>query len=163
MLSYLKQLTQELNCLYQGNRVFEVKFIFCPMIDLKKFVEMLERDEEARARIADILATEIALRSRKLIVRAVLKEVATKDDIKELRSEIKETEEKLRKEIKETEERLKRDLKEYVDVKIESLRNELKNEIRGLEKRLEMLTKFMLGTFIGIILTLVSIILTKLF
>ena len=126
------------------------------MIDLKKFAEMLEKDEEARARIADILATEIALRSRKLIVRAVLKEVATKDDIKELRNE-------MRKEIKETEERLKRDLKEYVDIKIESLRNEMRNEIRGLEKRLEMLTKFMLGTFIGIILTLVSIILTKLF
>ncbi len=143
------------------------------MIDLKKFAEMLEKDEEARAKIADILATEIALRSRKLIVKAVLREVATKDDIKELRREIKETEEKLRKEIKdvesrlrneirETEERLKRDFKEYVDVKVESLRNEMKNEIRGLEKRLNMLTKFMLGTFIGIILTLVSIILTKL-
>ena len=154
------------------------------MIELKKFVEMLEKDEEARAKLADILATEIALRSRKLIVRAVLKEVATKDDIKELRSEIKETEEKLKKEIKiteenlrkeikdvenrlrveikETEERLKRDLKEYVDVKVESLRNELRNEIRGLEKRLEILTKFMLGTFIGIVLTLISIILTKL-
>ena len=131
------------------------------MIELKKFLEMLEKDEEARAKLADILATEIALRSRKLIVRAVLKEVATKDDIKELRSEIKETEEKLRKEIRETEERLKRDLKEYVDVKVESLRNEMRNEIRGLEKRLNMLTKFMLGTFIGIILTLVSIILTK--
>ncbi len=109
------------------------------MIDLKKFAEMLEKDEEARARIADILATEIALRSRKLIVEAVLKEVATKDDI----------------------ERLKNDLKEYVNVKVEGLRNELRNEIRGLEKRLEMLTKFMLGTFMGIILTLVSIILTK--
>ena len=131
------------------------------MIELKKFLEMLEKDEEARAKLADILATEIALRSRKLIVRAVLKEVATKDDIKELRSEIKETEEKLRKEIRETEERLKRDFKEYVDVKVESLRNEMRNEIRGLEKRLDMLTKFMLGTFIGIILTLVSIILTK--
>ena len=36
--------------------------------------------EEVRARIADILATEIALRSRKLIVRAVLKKVTTKND-----------------------------------------------------------------------------------
>ncbi len=111
------------------------------MIDLKKFVEMLEKDEEARVRIAEILATEIALRSRKLIVRAALKEVATKDDIKELRDE-------LRNEIKETEKRLK----EYVDIKITSL-----------EKSLSMLTRFMLGTFIGIILTLVSIILTKVF
>ncbi len=125
------------------------------MMDLKKLAEMLEKDEEGRARIADILATEIAIRSRKLIVKAVLKEVATKDDIEKLRIEI-------RNEIRETEERLKKDLKEYVDIKIDGLRNELKNEIRGLEKRLDMLTKFMLGTFIGIILTLVSVILTKL-
>ncbi len=45
--------------------------------------------------------------------------------------------------------RLKNDLKEYVDIKVEGLRNEM----RGLEKRLDMLSRFMLGTFIGIILT----------
>ncbi len=119
---------------------------------------MLKKDKETRAKIADILATEIALKSRKLIVRAVLKEVATKDDIKELR-----------KEIRETEERLKRDLKEYVDIKVEGLRKEMKNlemkfneRIISSEKRLDMLSRFMLGTFIGIILTPVSIILTKL-
>ncbi len=68
-----------------------------------------------------------------------------------LRNEIKDVENRLRNKIRETEERLKNDLKEYVDVKITSL-----------EKRLDMLSRFMLGTFIGIILTLVSIILMKL-
>ncbi len=136
------------------------------MINLNKFAEILERDEEARAKIAEILATEIALRSRKLIVKAVLKEVATKDGIRELKKEIKDTESKLRNEIREVENRLRKEikdienrLKDYVDVKVESLRN----EIREFEKRLDMPLRFMLGTFIGIILTPVSIILTKLF
>ena len=72
-----------------GRNVFlRLIFHLCFMIELKKFLEMLEKDEEARAKLADILATEIALRSRKLIVRAVLKEVATKDDLKELESRL---------------------------------------------------------------------------
>lgn len=78
------------------------------MIDLKKLAEILEKNEKARTGIADILASEIAVGLRKIIVESVLKEVATKDDIKELRSEIKETENKLRNEIKESEERLKK-------------------------------------------------------
>ncbi len=130
---------------------------------------MFERDEEARAGIVDILATDIALRFRKLIVKAVLKEVATKDDIDKLRNVIKDVENRLRNEIRVTEKMLKNYLKEYVDVKVEGLRKEMKSlemkfdeKITSLEKRLEILTKFMLGTFIGIILTLVSIILTKL-
>ncbi len=91
------------------------------MIDLKKLAEVLEKDDEGKARIADILASEIAVRSKEIIVESVLKEVATKDDMKELRREIKEIENRLRSEIKESEERLKRDLKEYVDIKITSL------------------------------------------
>ncbi len=125
------------------------------MIELKKLAEMLEKDDEARARIVDILTTEIAVRSRNLIVEAVLKEVATKDDIEklrnELRKEIKDVENILKNEIKETEERLKKDLKEYIDIKITSL-----------VKRLDILSRFMLRTFIGIFLTLVSVILAKL-
>ncbi len=92
-----------LSCLKFSEIIFP-----CLMIDLKKLAEILEKNEKARAGIVDILATEIAVGLRKIIVESVLKEVATKDDIKELRSEIKETENKLRNEIKESEERLKK-------------------------------------------------------
>ncbi len=121
------------------------------MVDLKQLAELLERDEEGRKRIADILASEIALRSRK--VEAVLKEVATKDDLKELEKRIKE----------------------YVDLKIDGLRSEMRGiedklnerinslEIKmdSLEKRLDMPARFTFATFIRIILTLVYVVLTR--
>ncbi len=81
---------------------------------MKTARDLLERDEEGRKRIADILASEIALRSR--TVEAVLKEVATKDDLKELEKRIKE----------------------YVDLKIEGLGN----EIGSLEKSWKCLQGF---------------------
>ncbi len=121
------------------------------MIDLKQLAEFLERDEEGRKRIADILASDIALRSRK--VEAVLKETAEKDDLKELEKKIKE----------------------YVDLKIDGLRSEmcgiedklnkrinsLEIKIDSFEKRLDIPAGFTFATFIGITLTLVSVVLTR--
>ncbi len=45
---------------------------------------------------------------------------------------------------------------------MKSLETKFDERITSLDKRLDMLSRFMLGTFIGIILILVSIILTKL-
>ncbi len=127
------------------------------MIDLKQLAELLERDDEGRKRIADILAREIAIRSRKILVESALKEVATKDDL----------------------EKMSKELKEYVDLRVKSLEDKLSERINGLEdklnerinsleikidsleKRLDMLARFTFATFIGIILTLVSVILTR--
>ena len=108
------------------------------MIELKKFLEMLEKDEEARAKLADILATEIALRSRKLIVRAVLKEVATKDDLKELESS----------------------LIHPIDKRIDDLNrriDDLNLRINDLNRRIDDLRKFM-----GIGFTILAVLLSAL-
>ncbi len=45
---------------------------------------------------------------------------------------------------------------------MKSLETKFDERITSLEKRLDMLSRFMLATFIGIVLTLVSVILTKL-
>ncbi len=45
-------------------------------MDLKNLVKMLEKDYKRGTRVVNILISEIAVRLRKLIVEAVLKEVA---------------------------------------------------------------------------------------
>jgi len=194
------------------------------MIDLKQFARLLEEDEEGRGRIAEILASEIALRNRRIIIEAVLREVATKEDLKELeerlrgelnatRKDLAEVEERLRgelnatrKDLAEVEERLRRDLKEYVDLRFQAFEEKFDQRMNGmeeklygelrsmeekldqrmngmegrfnerlsgmeakfnerfssLEKRFELLTRFTVATFVGIMLTLVSVVLTRL-
>ena len=150
------------------------------MIDLNQLVRLLEEDEKGRGKIADILASEIALRNRRLIIEAVLKEVATKEDLRELeerlrrdlsatRKDLTELEERLRrdlsatrKDLTELEERLRRDLKEYINLRFETFEEKFNERLLSLEKRFELLTKFTTATFIGIMLTLASVVLTRL-
>ena len=154
------------------------------MIDLKRLAKLLEEDEEGRGRIADILASEIAVRSRRLIVESVLREVATKEDLKELRDELKEYidlrfeafedklnerlssfEDKLNERLSSVEDKLNdrlNGMEDKLNERLSSMEDKLNERFMSLEKRFDMLTRFTLGTFVGIMLTLASVVLTRL-
>ena len=69
-----------------------------------EFVELIKKDKKAMEELSELVASEIALnpKFRGGLIKTVAGELATKEDIKELRAEIRETEERLRTEIKET-------------------------------------------------------------
>ncbi len=77
-----------------------------------ELVELLKKDRKAMEDLSELIASEIALnpKFRGVLVKTVAGELATKEDIKELRAEIKETEE-----------RLKSELKSYIDTRITDL------------------------------------------
>lgn len=142
------------------------------MIDLKQFAKLLEEDEEGRGRIAEILASEIALRNRRLIIEAVLREVATKQDLKELKAEIKEYvdlrfqafEEKFDQRLSSMEEKFNErmnSMEERFYAEHKSMEEKFNERFSSLEKRFELLTRFTVATFVGIMLTLVSVVLTR--
>ncbi len=63
-----------------------------------ELVELLKKDKKAMHDLSEFIASEIALnpKFRGVLVKTVAGELATKEDIKELRAEIRETEERLR-------------------------------------------------------------------
>ena len=98
----------------------------------RQLLEELRRDEELRKALAEELLPE-ALRHRnlrKVILLALSREMATKDDIESLRKATKEDMESLRKATKEDIEGLRKATKED----IESLRRATREDIEGLRK-----------------------------
>ncbi len=88
----------------------------------EELVEELEKDPKIRKRLAELMVTDSDVRLA--IINAVLADVATKKDLREL-------EEGLRNEIVAT----KKDLERLE----ERLRNELQREVSRLERRIEAL------------------------
>ena len=91
-----------------------------------EIIEALERDEELRKRLTKLIVSEIVLdpELKFFLVEKSLKTLATKNDVKDLKNEIKEVENRLRNEIrneiKNTEERLK----SYVDAEVRCFKQE---------------------------------------
>ncbi len=98
---------------------------------LPRLLEELERDEAGRRRLARMLAADIASEGelRVLLVNAVLREVATKEDLRRL------------------EERMER------------LEKELREKIRRLDERIDSLVKWLIGLLASIWATLVALLL----
>ena len=128
-----------------------------PLVDItaEEIVKLFEQDERARKRLAELMVTEPDVRLA--IINAVIRDVATKRDLEELRRELKEgidrTGDKLKTEMEKMKEELegeidemRNDLKAYIDsmrdelkADIENVRNELRGEIeRGEGKSLKM-------------------------
>jgi len=85
----------------------------------RQLLEELRRDEELRKALAEELLPE-ALRHRalrRIMLLAISREIATKDDIEGLKDDI----ESLRKAAREDMEKLKAELKSYIDEKVNSL------------------------------------------
>jgi len=126
----------------------------------RQLLEELKRDEELKKALAEELLPEV-LRHRELrriMLLAISREMATKDDIENLRRDMevlrkatKDDMESLRRAVKEDMERLEAELKSYVDAKID-----------GVNKRIGDLYGVMKASLIAIVVTLTSTILVPL-
>ena len=100
-------------------------------ITAEDIVELFRRDERARRELAVLLVSEPEVRLA--IVNAVLREVATKEDIERLREATRQDIERLRAETRRDIERLQQAieaLRRYVDERLERLREEFRSELR---------------------------------
>ena len=96
----------------------------------EKVVEELEADVRLRKRFAELLVTEPDIRLA--IINAIMRDVATKEDMEKLRVAMKEDMEKLRIATKEDIARLETVTKEDM----EKLRTAMKEDISRLETRI---------------------------
>jgi len=102
-------------------------------ITAEQIVELFEKDTKARKRLAELLVVEPEVRLA--IINAVLRDVATKQDIAELRREMSE----LRK----------------------SLETRIEREVSVLEKEIDRLYKLVLVSVIGILISVTTTILVR--
>jgi len=118
-------------------------------LSAERIVELFEKDVGSRKRLAELLVTEPDVRLA--IINALIRDVATKEDIENLRKETKEDIENLRKETREDIERLKAELKSYIDEKVNSI-NLRVSDLYGVVK----------ASLVAIVVTLASTILVPL-
>ena len=102
-------------------------------LSAEKIVELFEKDVSSRKRFAELLIIEPDIRLA--IINAVIRDVATKEDIENLRAATKEDIENLRAATKEDIENLRKATKED----IESLKKATKEDIGRLEARINSL------------------------
>ena len=102
-----------------------------------QIVDLFERDLRARKRLAELIVMEPDIRLA--IINAVLREVATKDDIKALENDIKALGDATRKDIKELEGRIQ-GLSNMVS-ELRGAYKELSKRIEDLDKRIDSLDK----------------------
>ncbi len=101
------------------------------MMSWKEFLDELEKDDKARKRLAEIIVTDYDVRIA--LINAVLRDVATKQDIVELRNDVKE-------EVT----RLEREFKNYVDKSVDDLNTRLDDvnkRIDDVNKRIDDVNK----------------------
>ncbi len=102
----------------------------------KEVVSWFEKDLEARKRLAELLVSESDVRLA--IINAVIRDVATKQDIDELRKEMKHDIEELRKEMISLNNATKQDI------------NELRKEISDLRKEVHSNFKWTIGVILTV-------------
>ena len=102
-------------------------------ITAEDIVRLFERDRKACRRLAELLTSEPDVRLA--VINAVIRDVATKQDIDKLREATRQDIEKLREETKQDIERLRQEIKQ----EIEKLREETRRDIEKLNERISML------------------------
>ena len=114
-------------------------------VTAEDIVKLFEEDVRARKRLAELLVSEPDVRLA--LANAILREVATKDDLRELREE----------------------LKAYIDAKVEGLEKLFNARISGVDKRIDSLEQrvgdlaaLVRASLIAITVTLASTVLTPL-
>ena len=114
-------------------------------VTAEDIVKLFEEDVRARRRLAELLVSEPDVRLA--LANAILREVATKDDLRELREE----------------------LKAYIDAKVEGLEKLFNARISGVDKRIDSLEQrvgdlaaLVRASLIAITVTLASTVLTPL-
>ncbi|MCL7402234.1 MAG: hypothetical protein LZ168_05560 [Thaumarchaeota archaeon] len=115
----------------------------------RQLLDELRRDEELRRALAEELLPE-ALRHRELrriMLLAISREMATKDDIESLKKDM---------------ERLGTELKSYVDARITELKSYVDARINDVNMRISDLYGIMKASLVAIVVTLASTILVPL-
>ncbi|MCL7389652.1 MAG: hypothetical protein LZ167_03995 [Thaumarchaeota archaeon] len=129
----------------------------------RQLLDELRRDEELRRALAEELLPE-ALRHRELrriMLLAISREMATKDDIESLKKDI----EALKKDIealKRDMDRLGAEVKSYVDARITELKSYVDAKINDVNMRIGDLYGIMKASLVAIVVTLASTILVPL-
>ena len=113
--------------------IYPTTYSIMMSITAEQIVELFEKDTKARKRLAELLVVEPEVRLA--IINAVLRDVATKQDIAELRREMSE----LRK----------------------SLETKIEREVSVLEKEIDRLYKLVLVSVIGILISVTTTILVR--
>jgi len=141
------------------------------MSTCKQLLEEIRRDEELRRALAEELLPE-ALRHRalrRIMLLALSREIATKEDVESLRKATKEDIESLRKATKEDIENLRRATKEDIEKlkeDMEGLKAELKSymdeKVNSLNMRVSDLYGVVKTSLVAIVITLASTILVPL-
>jgi Skp family chaperone for outer membrane proteins len=113
-----------------------------PSITAEEVVNLFEADARARKRLAELLVSEPDVRLA--IINAVLRDVATKDDIETLRAATKSDIEALREEMESFKAATKSDmeaLRKELKGDIEALKNATKSDMEALRREVESLRR----------------------
>jgi len=130
----------------------------------RQLLDELRRDEELRRALAEELLPE-ALRHRELrrvMLIAISKEMATKDDIESLRRATKEDVERLEAELKSYVDARITELKSYMDSRINEFKSYVDVRINDVNTRMSDLYGVMKASLVAIVVTLASTILVPL-
>ncbi len=133
-------------------------------------IEALRKDDRLRKDLSRLVASEIIAdpEIRLLVVEKVIADVATKSDLRgeveALKSEIEKSSQTLREEI----DRSNQALREEIEKSSQTLREEieksnqaLRREIDLLGRRIDDLQKVTLSSLVAIVLTLATVIITR--
>jgi molecular chaperone DnaK (HSP70) len=130
----------------------------------RQLLDELRRDEELRRALAEELLPE-ALRHRELrrvMLIAISREMATKDDIESLRRATKEDAERLEAELKSYVDARITELKSYMDSRINEFKSYVDARINDVNTRMSDLYGVMKASLVAIVVTLASTILVPL-
>jgi len=108
-------------------------------------VELFRADARARKELAELLVSEPDVRL--VIINAVLRDVATKSDIEQLRADFGRDIEQLRTEFRR---------------ELEQLRTEFRREIDTLAREIDRLYKLVIVSVLGILISIANTILVRL-
>jgi molecular chaperone DnaK (HSP70) len=130
----------------------------------RQLLDELRRDEELRRALAEELLPE-ALRHRELrrvMLIAISREMATKDDIESLRRATKEDAERLEAELKSYVDARITELKSYMDSRINEFKSYVDARIKDVNTRMSDFYGVMKASLVAIVVTLASTILVPL-
>jgi hypothetical protein len=116
-----------------------------------EIVRLLKSDRDALRELAVAVASEPELRLA--VINAVLADVATKQDINQLRQEMRGEITSTKQEIQQLRQELREEiaqLRQHVDSEIAQLRREMKDEISQLRRDMSTNFRWTIGLIIGI-------------
>ncbi len=134
-------------------------------------VKMFEEDARARKRLAEILVSDESVRLA--MINAVLRDVATKQDLEKLRNEFKQDLDRVRNELRRDMEKLENGLRNEFRQEISRLENRIdrieerinsvEQRLSRLEGRMDLLIKVFIGFNVPLLIAVIGILLKMLF